>query len=91
MRSQTNYLLTDEQSNELKKLWGGELEYPDEADEAVAYPEGHKVYKIHRTIERNMKLTRLVKNKELIEKGELRCSVCGFSFLEHTEILVLIT
>ena len=87
MRSETNYLLTEEQAHELHKLWGVGSEYPDEADEAISFPEGRQIYKLHRTIERNPNLIRQAKQKELEASGELRCKVCGFSFYEKYGVI----
>lgn len=87
MRSETNYLLTEEQAYELHKIWGVKSEYPDEADEAISFPEGILVYKLHRTIERNPNLIRQAKLKEMEESGELRCKICGFSFYEKYGVI----
>jgi hypothetical protein len=44
--------------------------------------EGKRILKQHYMRERNRSLIKQVKEKRLLEKGELRCDVCNFSFLE---------
>lgn len=45
-------------------------------------PEGRKLYRFHRKLERDSKIGKTLKKKVIQETGELRCMVCDFSFLE---------
>lgn len=49
-------------------------------DEAAMYAEGRASYRLHRQLERNAKIAKIVKNKRLLKTGDLRCDVCSFSF-----------
>jgi predicted HNH restriction endonuclease len=51
-------------------------------DDELAFPEGKRVYQLHRTKERNSKIVTRVKVKKLKIDPLLRCEVCGFSFVE---------
>lgn len=44
------------------------------------FPEGRKLYRLHRTYERNSDLIAKVKAKALQENGCLACIVCQFDF-----------
>jgi len=51
-------------------------------DDELGFPEGKKVYRLHRTIERNPKVIELAKQKKWLKNKLLCCEVCGFSFLK---------
>lgn len=51
---------------------------PDE--ESFAVKEGTVVYKLHKHIERDSKITRIKKNQYLKKHGKLDCEVCSFDF-----------
>jgi hypothetical protein len=53
---------------------------PVDEDEESTFPEGRKVYRLHRKYERDSKITKLAKAKRLAETGDLRCEICSFSF-----------
>lgn len=52
---------------------------PQPEEDEQEFPEGRILYREHRTRERNPRAVELAKRKAA-EKGELRCSVCGFDF-----------
>ncbi len=51
-------------------------------DEENNFSEGKEKFRLHRSYERNAKVSKLAKEKILNATGELRCEVCEFSFLE---------
>lgn len=53
-----------------------------EEDDELSFPEGAEIYRIHRSKERNKALIDMVKGKYLQQDKQLRCQMCGFSFLE---------
>jgi hypothetical protein len=55
------------------------IEAEDEIEES-RFPEGKASYRIHRRLERDTKIAKIVKNKRLRDTGDLICDVCGFSF-----------
>jgi predicted HNH restriction endonuclease len=56
-----------------------EVTVVDEDDES-AFPEGQESFKIHRHLERDGKIPRKAKAKQLAETGELKCEVCEADF-----------
>lgn len=82
--TQTNYLIHDEQQRiELNDLWNANYSsYPSEVDEAESFPEGAKVYRVHRVAERNQHLIKKAKLAAVQRDGELKCVICSFSFIE---------
>ena len=59
----------------------------EDEDDAAVYPEGRRLYALHRKLERNPKIARLVKNKRLKETGDLCCEVCKFSFCKKYGVI----
>lgn len=51
-------------------------------DEESSFPEGKEKYEIHRKLERDTNISKKAKKNRLSEPGDLRCDVCGFSFLK---------
>lgn len=49
-------------------------------NESESFWEGRTLYAMHRRLERDSRLTRLVKQRRLLQKGDLVCDACGFSF-----------
>jgi hypothetical protein len=49
-------------------------------DEESTFPEGKRLYKLHRRLERDRKITRKAKEKRLRETRDLCCDACSFSF-----------
>lgn len=49
-------------------------------DDGRSFVEGQEAYRLHRTIERNSKLSLLKKTTALDKKGRLSCEACGFDF-----------
>jgi len=45
-------------------------------------PEGRKIYKLHRRLERDSSIGKSLKKKVIKETGELKCMACNFSFLD---------
>jgi len=83
MPAETNYLLNEKEAELLDNLWSLNNSGPDfMADEGIPFIEGKTFYAWHRKRERNRELVKYVKKKTMLEKGELRCIVCDFSFLE---------
>lgn len=76
-------LLTD-----LKKLLNLYISYVEQTNsqtfdtEFNSAPEGKRKLIKHYVRERNKKLVKEKKKKRLSETGELRCEICGFSFVE---------
>lgn len=80
----TNYKLEDTHAQEIRSLWGiPEIQFQADEEEATLFPEGRRVYRQHRMIERNPHLIKAA--KEYHKKhmnGEVKCMVCDFSFKE---------
>ena len=55
--------------------------YNDELSKDFSTIEGKELFRLHRIRERDSSITAAKKQKAL-EKGRLRCEVCGFSFIE---------
>lgn len=53
---------------------------PIDENEESSFPEGAEKYRMHRSLERDSKISRLAKRKRLDRTGKLSCDVCGFSF-----------
>jgi predicted HNH restriction endonuclease len=53
-----------------------------EEDEALTFPEGIEVFRLHKSKERNKELVRAAKLNRLRTDKKLSCEVCGFSFTE---------
>jgi predicted HNH restriction endonuclease len=51
-------------------------------DEESRFPEGRETYKYHRSLERDSSIGKKAKEERLDLVGELRCDICGFSFLD---------
>lgn len=51
-------------------------------DEELTFSEGREKYALHKKYERDVNASKIVKEKRLKENGDLKCEVCGFSFLE---------
>jgi predicted RNA-binding protein with PUA-like domain len=84
MANQTNYKISDVHATELNKLWGKpDVDFREDDEEADLFPEGKRVYRQHRIIERNPHLIKAAKEKFKKLHGELRCMACGFSFVEQ--------
>ena len=84
MATQTNYKLEDLHAREIRSLWGvPDIQYQIDEEEANLFPEGKRVFRQHRVIERNPYLIKAAKeyHKKRMN-GELKCMVCDFSFAE---------
>jgi len=55
---------------------------PQEEEDEVAFPEGAQVYRRHLARERSAKAVKIAKEQRMREEGDLRCDVCGFSFVQ---------
>jgi hypothetical protein len=56
---------------------------PIEEDEESSFPEGAEKYRMHRSYERDSRITKLAKKMRIKRVGELSCDVCGFSFCKR--------
>jgi 5-methylcytosine-specific restriction enzyme A len=56
---------------------------PAREEEEGAFPEGKVLYRVHRVYDRNQKLIRLAKEREMDIVGALRCIACRFDFAKH--------
>ncbi|WP_284640788.1 HNH endonuclease [Paenibacillus silviterrae] len=77
-------LLNHEQLSYNRSLWGiPEIQFQVDEEEAALFPEGKRVYRQHRVIERNPNLIKAAKeyHKKRMN-GEVKCMVCDFSFKE---------
>lgn len=85
MRNETNYLLTDEQLSLLLELWESTKEMSSEVTnfEARDFPEGRLSLAIHLQRERNRELVKAARSSYKKQFGELRCTICDFSFRER--------
>ncbi len=81
-RSETNYRLTDAELGRLNAMWEAAKDSSMKSPEADAFPEGRLTYVCHLRRERNQALVEAAKRLVLEKEGQLRCSVCGFSFEE---------
>jgi 5-methylcytosine-specific restriction endonuclease McrA len=53
---------------------------PTDEDEESSFPEGREKYRMHRSLERDSKISKLAKRRRLERLGQLSCDVCSFSF-----------
>lgn len=84
MANQTNYKISESHTTELHKIWGkSDVEYSDDEEESVLFPEGKRVYRKHRIIERNLHLIKAAKEKYKLQDKEMCCMACGFSFVKQ--------
>jgi hypothetical protein len=71
---------------EISKAKYTELVEPDSTllpeEDEEGFPEGKEVYRLHRSRERNPKVTEAAKRKRIEQDPLLRCEICGFSFVE---------
>ena len=79
MRSETNYLLSAEESLRLNQLWGVPAELPSLNLSEDAFSEGKKIERIHVRRERNRRLIALAKARFTETHGKLFCEACGFN------------
>jgi predicted HNH restriction endonuclease len=56
---------------------------PIDEDEESSFPEGAEKYRMHRSYERDSKITKLAKKMRIQRIGDLSCDVCGFSFCKR--------
>jgi hypothetical protein len=49
-------------------------------DDESAFPEGRALYRLHKSLERDTRLAKALKDRVLGRGNELTCQVCGFSF-----------
>lgn len=78
LRTETNYLLDDQEAVALKRLWedsGPGLDEPD-----IEFPEGRKIVWRHVRRERNRRLVGEVKRAFLKAHDRLFCEACGMEF-----------
>ena len=54
----------------------------DEADDETGYPEGRRMFQLHRRSERDGKLPKKAKKRRMDTTGRLECDVCSFDFWE---------
>jgi len=54
--------------------------FAEAEDDESAFPEGRRLYRFHRQLERDSKIAKLAKDARLAQVGEMLCDVCGFSF-----------
>ncbi|OJW36652.1 MAG: hypothetical protein BGO54_12545 [Sphingobacteriales bacterium 46-32] len=52
-------------------------------DDAICFPEGKEIYKLHLMKERNSELVRLAKKRYLERDALLSCQICSFSFVSN--------
>lgn len=80
--TETNNFLTARDFTIVDKSGKRQLLIPDEEDDELGFPEGKEVYRRHKARERNSALSRLAKEKRLLNTGDLSCDVCKFSFAQ---------
>ncbi|WP_277469724.1 MULTISPECIES: HNH endonuclease [unclassified Paenibacillus] len=83
MANQTNYKVSEVHATELNKLWCVSDVAHFEEEEAKMFSEGKRVYRLHRTIERNPNLIRAAKELYKQKDKYLSCMACGFSFIKQ--------
>lgn len=59
------------------------VQEPAREEEEEIFPEGKVLYRVHRVYDRNQKLIRLAKEREMDIVGALQCVVCRFDFGAH--------
>jgi hypothetical protein len=84
VRTGTNFPVSLDQAERLLDLWtaGQSTEATDFGGTRYSGAEGRSVYRIHRSRERDPRLTAEAKRLFRARKGQLFCEVCGFSFSE---------
>ena len=56
---------------------------PTREEDELKFPEGKILYRIHRTYDRNQRLIKLAKEREMDMVRALRCGVCRFDFADR--------
>jgi 5-methylcytosine-specific restriction protein A len=63
------------------------IQHSDDDEEEEFFPEGKVLYRVHRSRERNPKLTRKAKQIAMKKDGHLQCACCGFDFSQKYGVL----